>query len=73
LILTQPWWVSVEPIRSHMPLAMKIRKFSGVVSGALFAISALSAGALVPASAAAPASGASMRLFQQAGGAERLA
>ena len=36
-----------------MPLEVKIRRFSDAVSGALFAISALLAGALVPASAAA--------------------
>jgi branched-chain amino acid transport system substrate-binding protein len=36
-----------------MPLEVKIRRFSGAVSGALVAISALSAGAFVPASAAA--------------------
>jgi branched-chain amino acid transport system substrate-binding protein len=36
-----------------MPLELKIRRFSGAVSGALFAISALPAGAFVPASAAA--------------------
>ena len=36
-----------------MPLEVKIRRFSGAVSGALFAISALPAGAFVPASAAA--------------------
>src|SRR6516164_112463 len=38
-----------------MPLEVKIPRFSGAVSGALFAISTLSAGALVPASAAAQA------------------
>jgi len=36
-----------------MLLEVKIRRFSGVVSGALFAMSALAAGAFVPASAAA--------------------
>ena len=36
-----------------MLLEVKIRRFSGAVSGALFAISALLAGAFVPASAAA--------------------
>jgi branched-chain amino acid transport system substrate-binding protein len=36
-----------------MPLEVKIRRFPGAVSGALFAISALAAGAFVPASAAA--------------------
>jgi branched-chain amino acid transport system substrate-binding protein len=36
-----------------MPLEVKIRRFSGAVSGALFAISTLPAGAFVPASAAA--------------------
>jgi branched-chain amino acid transport system substrate-binding protein len=36
-----------------MPLELKIRRFSGAVSGALFAISALPAGAFVPDSAAA--------------------
>ena len=36
-----------------MPLEVKIRRFSGAVSGALFAISALPAGAFLPASAAA--------------------
>jgi hypothetical protein len=39
-------------VRSHMPLEVKIRRFSGAVSGALFAISALLA-AFVPAPAAA--------------------
>jgi branched-chain amino acid transport system substrate-binding protein len=36
-----------------MPLEMKIRRFSGVVSGDLFAISVLAASAFIPASAAA--------------------
>jgi branched-chain amino acid transport system substrate-binding protein len=36
-----------------MPLQAKIRRCSGVISGVLFAISALSTGAFVPASAAA--------------------
>jgi branched-chain amino acid transport system substrate-binding protein len=36
-----------------MPLGVKIRRFSGAISDALFAISALAAGAFVPASAAA--------------------
>src|SRR5262245_43943970 len=36
-----------------MPLEVKIRRFSGAVSGALFAISALPTGAFVPASAGA--------------------
>jgi branched-chain amino acid transport system substrate-binding protein len=36
-----------------MPFEVKIRRFPGAVSGALFAISALAAGAFVPASAAA--------------------
>ena len=36
-----------------MPLEVKIRRFSGAVSGALIAISALPAGAFLPASAAA--------------------
>jgi hypothetical protein len=36
-----------------MELEVKIRRFSGAVSGALFAISALPAGAFVPVSAAA--------------------
>jgi len=36
-----------------MLLEVKIRRFSGVVSGALFAMSALAAGAFIPASAAA--------------------
>ena len=36
-----------------MLLEVRIRRFSGVVSGALFAMSALAAGAFVPASAAA--------------------
>jgi branched-chain amino acid transport system substrate-binding protein len=36
-----------------MPLEVKIRRFSDAVSGALFAISALSIGAFVPASAGA--------------------
>ena len=49
----QLWWVSVGLLRSHMPLEVKIRRFSGAVSGALIAISALPAGAFLPASAAA--------------------
>jgi branched-chain amino acid transport system substrate-binding protein len=36
-----------------MPLEVKIRRFSGAVSGTLFAIAALAAGAFAPASAAA--------------------
>jgi branched-chain amino acid transport system substrate-binding protein len=36
-----------------MPLEVKIRRFPGAISGALFAISALAAGAFVPTSAAA--------------------
>jgi hypothetical protein len=36
-----------------MPLEGKIRRLSGAVSGALFAISALAAGVFVPSSAAA--------------------
>src|SRR5262245_9035964 len=42
-----------EGLESHMPLEMKIRRFSAAVSGALLAISALAAGAFLPASAAA--------------------
>ena len=53
LTVTQPWCVSAGLVRSHMPLEVKIRRFSGAVSGALFAISALAAGAFVPASVAA--------------------
>ena len=53
LTVTAPWCVSVGLVRSHMLLEVKIRRFSGAVSGALFAISALLAGAFVPASAAA--------------------
>jgi branched-chain amino acid transport system substrate-binding protein len=45
--------LSVELVRSHVPLQAKIRRCSGVISRALFAISALSTGAFVPASAAA--------------------
>jgi hypothetical protein len=45
--------LSVGLIRSHMPLEMKIRRFSGAVSSALFAISALSIGVFVHASAEA--------------------
>src|SRR5258707_3765942 len=36
-----------------MPLEVKIRRYSGAVSGAIFAISVLTAGVFVPASAAA--------------------
>jgi branched-chain amino acid transport system substrate-binding protein len=45
--------VSFGLVRSHMPLEVKIRRFSGAVSGTLFAIAALAAGAFAPASAAA--------------------
>ena len=40
-------------VRSHMPFEVKIRRFSGVVCDALFAIAALLAGTLVPPSAVA--------------------
>src|SRR5262245_56490367 len=50
----QPRCVSVGLVRSHMLFVqVKIRRFSGAVSGALFAISVLPAGAFIPASAAA--------------------
>jgi branched-chain amino acid transport system substrate-binding protein len=52
LTVTLPWCVSVGLVRSHMLLEVKIRRFSGAVSGAFFAISALLA-AFVPAPAAA--------------------
>jgi len=52
LTVTLPWCVSVGLVRSHMLLEVKIRRFSGAVSGALFAISALLA-VFVPAPAAA--------------------
>ena len=52
LTVTLPWCVSVGLVRSHMLLEVKIRRFSGAVSGAIFAISALLA-AFVPAPAAA--------------------
>src|SRR5262249_49783524 len=45
------WCVSVGLVRSHMTLEVKIRRFSGAVSGALLAISAVLAGVLVPAAA----------------------
>src|SRR5499427_5726818 len=48
--------VSVGLVGSHMLLEGKIRRFSGAVFGALFAMSALAASAFVPASAVAQTS-----------------